>query len=214
MAQWVKSEDPSAALFLNDYDITTGRKLPEYVAQIRELLAMGVPIAGIGAQGHLHGQTFDRKALRQALDELAQFHLPVRITEFNLPGQNSKFYEHPEMAITPEEEEEQARETADFLRICFAHPGVEGILLWGFWAGANWIPQSSFYRRDWTPTPAGLAYRELVFKQWWTRWEGHADQNGRCEVPAYFGTHRVSSGSRSAQVDLLKQAGTATVDLR
>lgn len=116
--------------------------------------------------------------------------------------------------MTPEEEEEQARETADFLRICFAHPRVEGILLWGFWAGANWIPQSSLYRRDWSPTPAGLAYRELVYQQWWTRWEGRADRNGRCEVPAYFGTHRVSSGRRSATVDLLKQAGTATVDLR
>jgi len=27
--------------------------------------------------------------------------------------------------------------------ICFAQERVEGILMWGFWEGANWIPASS-----------------------------------------------------------------------
>jgi hypothetical protein len=47
--------------------------------------------------------------------------------------------------------------------------------MWGFWEGANWIPQSSLYRRDWSPTPAADAYRGLVFKQWWTTWSGVTD---------------------------------------
>ena len=81
MANWVKSEDASAKLFLNDYDITTGKKLNLYVEHIRDLLAMGVPLSGIGAQGHLHGQTFNRDALRNSLDQLAKFKLPILITE-------------------------------------------------------------------------------------------------------------------------------------
>jgi GH35 family endo-1,4-beta-xylanase len=44
---------PDVNLYLNDYDILTGKKLPEYMAQIRSLLKQGVPIAGIGVQGHL-----------------------------------------------------------------------------------------------------------------------------------------------------------------
>jgi hypothetical protein len=86
--------------------------------------------------------------------------------------------------------------------------------MWGFWEGANWIPQSSLYRRDWTPTPAAHAYRDLVFNEWWTRAEVRADENGRVEVPAFFGQHRVSSGGRSVDVTLSKAAGTATVSLR
>ena len=221
MAQWVKAEDPAAQLYLNDYDITTGRKLADYVSHIRELLKLGVPIAGIGVQGHLHAETFDRAALRNSLEELAQFQLPVLITEFNLPGQRSKYYEHRDLPITAEEEEQKAREIVDFYRICFAQPNVKGILMWGFWEGANWIPQSSLFKRDWTPTPAGRAYHDLVFKEWWTRWEGKADASGQCEVPAYFGTHRVSAGNRTVTFEFKKPEGSltddttkATVDLR
>lgn len=214
MAGWVKQEDPGAQLYVNDYDILTGRRLDDYVAHIRELLQQGVPIAGIGVQGHLHGETFDRAALRHALDVLAQFNLPIRVTEFNLPGQRSRFMDKPRTVMTPAEEEAKARDITDYYRICFSHPAVTGILMWGFWEGANWIPASSLYRRDWSPTPAALAYRDLVFKEWWTRWEGRADANGRCEVPAFYGTHQVSSGQRTVLVQLKQATGQVTADLR
>ena len=217
MAQWVRAGDLDARLFLNDYDILTGRRLDEYVTHIRELLAMGVPIAGIGVQGHLHEETFDRDALRQALDALAQFGLPVRVTEFNMPGQRSLYYREEQFRaheLTAAEEEAKARELADYFRICFAHPAVSGILLWGFWEGANWIPQSSLFKRDWSPTPAARAYRDLVFHQWWTEWEGTADASGHVEAPVFFGTHRVTSRGKTATVVLRKVARSADVDLR
>ena len=53
MALWVKEGDPNAKLFVNDYDILTGRRLADYVKDIRRLLDMGTPISGIGVQGHL-----------------------------------------------------------------------------------------------------------------------------------------------------------------
>lgn len=214
MAGWVKQEDPGAQLYLNDYDITTGRRLDDYVAHIRDLLQQGVPVAGIGVQGHLHGESFDRAALRHSLDVLAQFNLPIRVTEFNLPGQRSRFHDQPRTVMTPAEEEAKARDITDYYRICFSHPAVTGILMWGFWEGANWIPASSLYRRDWSPTPAALAYRDLLFKEWWTRWEGRADDTGRCEVPAFHGTHLVSAGGKSVMTQLGQAAGTVTVDLR
>ena len=67
--------------------------------------------------------------------------------------------------MSPEEEELKAKELADYYRICFAHPAVEGILMWGFWAGANWIPVSSLYNRDWSPTPAAKAYQDLIIQR-------------------------------------------------
>ena len=107
----------------------------------------------------------------RSLDELAKFDLPIRITEYNFPGQRSKYYTGDRTAkLTPEEEKAKAEALTQFYRICFAHPAVTGIMMWGFWEGANWIPQSSLYKRDWTPTPAAGAYRELVLNKWWTRW--------------------------------------------
>ena len=171
MAQWALNGDPDAKLFLNDYDVLItgsplGIGLPEYMAHIRNILKQGIPIAGIGAQGHSHLETFDRQVLRNALDSLAVFNLPIRITEFNMPGMRS---EYRRAQLTPEQEEAKAKEIVDYYKICFAHPAVEGILMWGFWEGANWIPSSSLYKRDWSPTPAAEAYKNLIFNEWWTK---------------------------------------------
>ena len=213
MALWVKEGDPNAKLFVNDYDITTGRRLDDYVKHIRKLLDTGVPIAGIGVQGHLHGDEFDPAALQKALDALAVFGLPIRITEFNMPGQRSKFYAGDRTAkMTIEEERTKAENLRQFYRICFAHPAVTGIMMWGFWEGSNWIPQSSLYTRDWTPTPALDYYRRLTKDEWWTRWSGTADASGTATVKAYFGTHRVTVDGKSRVVELKRESGTLRVD--
>lgn len=214
MARWVREEDPQARLFLNDYDITTGRKLDAYVAHIRELLRRGVPIAGIGVQGHSHGSTFDRAELRRSLGVLAQFKLPVRITEFNLPGQQSSFHKDKQARLNPQEEEQKAREIVEFYRICFASPAVEGILMWGFWEGANWIPASSLFARDWTPLPAAKAYKKLVQETWWTRAKGISDARGNCEFRPFFGKHRVRVGHRTFDVELSRAKGELVLDAR
>ncbi|HEX2977144.1 MAG TPA: endo-1,4-beta-xylanase [Bacteroidales bacterium] len=212
MADWVHTGDPDAKLFVNDYDILTGKRLNDYMAHIRKLRAQGVPVAGIGVQGHLHAETFDRNELRRALDSLAKFGLPIRITEFNMPGQRSKYYEKRMIDITPEEEELEAKELADYYKICFAHPAVEGIIMWGFWAGANWIPVSSLYRRDWSPTPLEKAYRNLVFNEWWTRAEGTAGKKGIYSAYGFFGKYRITVNGVSKEIDLTKAAGKVTVD--
>jgi endo-1,4-beta-xylanase len=216
MAGWVKDGDPDARLFVNDYDILTGNRLDDYVKHIRKLLDEGVPIAGIGVQGHLHGDSFDPAALQNALDTLAQFKLPVRITEYNFPGQRSRYYQGDRKGqpLTPEEEQTKAEASRQYFRICFAHPAVTGILMWGFWEGANWIPQSSLYKRDWTPTPAAEAYRDLVLTKWWTRWKGTANAEGTVLVSAFYGRHRVTANGKETVVDLTKTAGSKLVDLR
>jgi len=211
MANWFKEADPDARLFVNDYDVLTGKRLEDYIRHIRGLLEQGVPLAGIGVQGHLHGETFDPMALHHALDELARIGLPIRVTEFNMPGQRSAFLRRRDLKLTAEQEQAKAKALTDYYRICFSHPAVEGILMWGFWEGANWIRQSSLYRRDWTPTPAAQAYRDLVFKQWWTRWEGKADANGQCRVRAFYGKYAVTCGAETKQVLLSKEKGQVTV---
>ncbi len=216
MAQWALDGDPDAKLYLNDYDVLItgsplGIGLPEYMAHIRNILKQGIPIAGIGAQGHSHLETFDRQVLRNALDSLAVFNLPIRITEFNMPGMRS---EYRRAQLTPAQEEAKAKEIVDYYKICFAHPAVEGILMWGFWEGANWIPSSSLYKRDWTPTPAAEAYRNLIYKEWWTKESGFAGKKGKFSTSAFFGKYKVTVNDISKEVDLTKEKGIVTVDFR
>ena len=212
MAEWCKNGDPDIKLYLNDYDILTGKKLPEYMTHIRLLLKQGVPIAGIGVQGHLHAESFDRAELKRALDSLTQFNLPIRVTEFNLPGQRSKYYNNRNLEMTASEEEQKAKDIVDYYSICFAHPAVEGILMWGFWEGANWIPQSSLYKRDWSPTPAATAYQNLIFKEWWTTGKGKTTQKGEYSLPAFYGKYKVTVNGETKTIKLAKSTGKALVE--
>jgi len=212
MAEWAHNGDPDSKLFLNDYDILTGNRLDDYMAHIRDLLKQGISIAGIGVQGHLHAETFDRTQLRNALDSLAVFKLPIRITEFNMPGQRSKYYKDRNLDMTPGDEALKAKEIVDYYRICFAHPAVEGILMWGFWEGANWIPVSSFYKRDWSPTPAAKAYQDLIYNEWWTKESGTTDSDGNFSTPAFFGTYKITINGISKELVLPKEKGIVFAD--
>ena len=211
MAEWALKGDPEAKLWLNDYDILTGNRLADYMKHIRKLLKEGVPVAGIGVQGHLHAETFDRIQLKKALDSLALFNLPVRITEFNMPGQRSKYYREKITVMSQEEEELKAKELIDYYRICFSHPAVEGILMWGFWEGANWIPVSSMYKRDWSPTPAAEAYKDLIFREWWTKASGTTGNDGLFSTPAFYGKYRVTVNGIVKEVEMTKKRGSAAL---
>lgn len=218
MAEWALKGDPDAKLWLNDYDILIAPRtepplegLTEYMAQIRKLLKQGIPIAGIGVQGHSHLETFDRQILKNALDSLATFNLPIRITELNIPGMRS---EYKQQQLTPAQEELKAKEIVDYYRICFAHPAVEGILMWGFWEGANWIPSSSMYKRDWTPTPTVEAYKNLIFKEWWTKESGVTGTDELFSTQVFYGKYKVTVNGISKEIDLNKKKGKVIADFR
>ncbi len=188
--------DPDAALYVNDYNILDGVEVARYEEQIARLLDSGAPVGGIGCQEHYSGGVAPYPVVTASLNRLARFGLPIRITEFDI------------------DTADEARKAADldaFFRTCFAHPSVTGIWQWGFWEGAHWRPRAALWRKDFSPTPAAEAYRALVYSEWWTRWEGTADEHGRCEVPAFFGRHRVTVDDASVEVDLARREKTRTV---
>jgi hypothetical protein len=116
--------------------------------------------------------------------------------------------------MTSQEEELRATEIVDYYKICFAHPAVEGIVMWGFWEGANWIPVSSLYKRDWSPTPSAAAYQNLIFKEWWTKVTGKAGKKGDFSTPAFYGKYKVTVNGVSKEVDLSKANGKVIVDFK
>ena len=198
MFQWARAADPKAILYVNDYNIVSGGDGPKYVKHIEKLIADGAKVGGIGVQGHF-GRRVNIPNVKKTLDLLAKFKLPIKVTEFD---------------INTSDEDAKAADLVAFYRTCFAHPAVEGILMWGFWEGRHWRPKAALWKRDFTPTPAAKAYRKLVYGTWWTRWKGTADAAGRCEVPAYFGRHTVKIGSESKEVNLTRAAGKIELDTR
>ena len=142
----------------------------------------------------------DPTALKTHLDQLAKVGLPIKITEFD-------------MNTTDEAGKAKGLET--FYRTCFAHPAVDGIIMWGlFWRARTGFRRRRSGKTDWSPTPAALVYHQLVYDEWWTRYEGNADARGICEVPAFFGKYRVEVDGQAREVTLAKAAKTLTIDAK
>jgi GH35 family endo-1,4-beta-xylanase len=195
MAWMAKAGNPDATLYVNEYGILwdSGFNLDSYIVQIRNFLANGVPIGGIGCQGHsgaLHQPGMSAEHVQDALDRLSVFHLPIKITE---------------CLFDVDDEQTQADEMRKILPIYFAHPSIEAIVMWGFWAGAHWRPWAALWREDWTPTPQGLAFRDLVYNQWWTQVSGKANASGIFQTEAFYGDYQITSEGKTQKGALRKK---------
>ena len=82
--QFAHEADPEAALYYNDYALEDAPKREGALALLRSLQAQGLPVAGIGLQGH---NTLDWPTLAQQDSTLAAFAelgLDVMITELDV----------------------------------------------------------------------------------------------------------------------------------
>jgi GH35 family endo-1,4-beta-xylanase len=158
-----------------------------------------VPIDGIGCQGHLSMRTTMTTPIEKVqrnLDRLAQFNLPIKITE---------------VLFAYRDEQVQVDELNKLFPIYFAHPNVEAILMWGFWAGDHWQPHCAMWREDWTPRPQVEAYRNLVFKKWWTNLKEKADKKGEVNVRAFYGDYQITCNGKTQKITLNKEEGSKEI---
>jgi GH35 family endo-1,4-beta-xylanase len=200
MAWMAKAGNPDAKLYVNDYGILVekGYNRSSYLEQIENLLETGVPIDGIGCQAHfissLKNDSSGRAAtksqdVQKTLDQLSKFNLPIKITE---------------CLFAADTEEGLAEELNRVFPIFFAHPNIEAIVMWGFWAGDHWMPQTAMWKKDFTATPQADAYRDLVFDKWWTEESGKADDKGRYEARAFYGDYIITADGQQKKVTLSK----------
>ena len=200
MFEWCLLADPEAILYVNDYGILGGSDLDRYEKQIARFIEEGVPVGGIGLQGHFGDKGVDAAQVKYALDRLAKFNLPIKITEFD---------------INTKDEEIKAKGLVDLYTTAFAHPSVEGILMWGFWEGNHWRPDAALWRKDWQPTKVAEAYQNLVYKQWWTSLKGETDETGIFKADVFFGRYTITvDGYPPRTVWIGKKDGTITVDMK
>lgn len=185
MPPWFKvahAELPGVPLFFNDFsnhDATTDADhVAHYEKTARYLLDHGAPVGGLGLQAHFSGRPNDPEHILAVLDRYqAEFHLPVRITEFD---------------IWTYDDELQADFTRDFLILAFSHPSVIGIQHWGFWESCHWRPPAAMYRADWSEKPNARVYKDLVLHQWRTQLDGRVDRLGRFNGRGFQGEYVVT----------------------
>lgn len=78
-----RAADPSALLFLNDYNLENlPRKLDTFLRLVERLLRAGAPVTGLGTQSHLDIE-IPAGQIRRSIEQLAQFGLPIHVSELD-----------------------------------------------------------------------------------------------------------------------------------
>jgi GH35 family endo-1,4-beta-xylanase len=176
MFQYARSLNTNLQLFVNDYNVVSGGETDAYKLQIQNLIASNAVVGGIGCQGHF-GSTVDPTLTEQRLDNLAQLNIPIWITEYDSLNTN---------------EVVRADNLETLYRMAFSKQAVDGIMMWGFWAGSHWRGSNAvIVNLDWTVNAAGLRYKSLL-AEWTTTTNGAADAGGSYYFRGFHGDYDVT----------------------
>ncbi|XP_057773201.1 endo-1,4-beta-xylanase 1-like isoform X2 [Salvia miltiorrhiza] len=175
--------DPSATLFVNDYHVEDGcdsHSSPEkYIQHILNLQEQGAPVGGIGIQGHIDHPV--GPIVCSALNKLGILGLPIWFTELDVSSTN---------------EYVRADDLEVMLREAFAHPAVEGVMLWGFWELFMSRDNGHLVNAEGDVNEAGKRY--LVLKEeWLSKCHGLIDGQGHFEFRGFHGSYEVEIVSLS-----------------
>lgn len=127
-----READPDATLFLNEALVSNaGAKFDALLSLTAELLEQGVPVDGVGLQGHFLTGGPNHDQLRENLEKLAALGVVVELTEVDivLRGTGS------EAARL----ERQRQDYFDMSSACLAVEACRRITFWGFTDRHSWI---------------------------------------------------------------------------
>ena len=134
---------------------------------------------GIGFQGHIGGFPNSIYEVYNTLEDFyATFGLTAKITEYDT-----------DEAV---DDELAATYLRDFLTIVFSHESTDGFLMWGFWDGAHWHGNAPLFYQDWSLKPAGEAFIDMVFNEWWTQESGQTNSSGFFTTRGFKGTYKIT----------------------
>jgi endo-1,4-beta-xylanase len=150
--QFAHEADPNAELYYNDFDVEKEAKRNGIVQLIKKLKAEGVPITGVGLQGH-DNMTFPSVEQQDAtITAFAKLGVRVNITELDinvLPFVPEE--EGPRTVATPELNpytsglpdsiaELEAKRFADLFAVYLRHRDViDRVTFWGVSDGDSWL---------------------------------------------------------------------------
>src|SRR5580692_6072226 len=141
--KWAHQADPHALLFYNDYNIAgedgTNAKSDAAYAWLRQMLDQGVPINGVGNQGHLDTQFgFSGIQMTSDLQRYGALGLKVAITEADVRTfVNNATNQVPtdNLAVFA-----QPYEFGQMLKAALAVPECISFTVWGFGDADSWVP--------------------------------------------------------------------------
>ena len=182
--------DPDCKLLYNDFNMYQKEKIDFIIAMVKNLRAKGVPIHGIGSQGHMFMQHPLLEEVEYWLKACSKANIPLHITEmdisvlpnawkhkgasvedrFDLAAEFNPYSKGvPERVL-----KQQARRYKALFKLFLKYSSnVERVTFWGVWDGNSWrnyLPMQGrtdyplLFDRNFKKKPAYHALKALVNK--------------------------------------------------
>jgi endo-1,4-beta-xylanase len=138
--QWAHEADPEAKLFYNDYNTEFEGKRDKVYRLVKQLIDAGVPIHGIGLQGHWNIVNPAEKDLRDAIEKYSSLGLKIQITELDVSVYSSGETNPADNVFTPEREQKQIDKYKMIFRVFREYKNViSGVTFWNVSDKSSWL---------------------------------------------------------------------------
>ena len=164
--RWARAADPSATLYLNDYDVlSNGPRERSYLRLVERLKRAQVPVGGFGVQAHVELGDRGIRDLPQVLRKFGRLGLQTAVTEADvqLDTPAPQKVKSGDLAA-------QASAYRRLLAACLSEPTCRNFTVWGFTDRFSWVPgaipgrgAATLFTHEFRPKPAARALqRELA----------------------------------------------------
>lgn len=144
--EYAHAADPNAILFYNDYNEINASKRDKIYKLVKSLKDAGVPIGGVGLQGHWAINEPSRQQLDSTLKKFSDLGLKLQITELDIsvyPKEHNARERRPEDADTTFSEEKEKKQIEEY-KMCFElfrkYRGViSGVTFWNISDRSSWL---------------------------------------------------------------------------
>lgn len=183
--------DPNCKLIYNDYNMYQSEKTDFIIDMVNNLKSEGVPIHGIGSQGHMFLNHPSLDKVEYWLRKISDANIPLHITELDvsvLPNAwkhrgasvedrfdlAQKYNPYPNFIPSSKLKQQAKRYKSLFkLFLKYSHT-IERVTFWGVWDGNSWrnyLPMKGrtdyplLFDRNFKPKPAYFTLKDLVRKK-------------------------------------------------
>jgi endo-1,4-beta-xylanase len=159
--QWAHQADPGARLYINDYNLEAlGPKSDGMYALIKGLLNRGIPIHGVGFQGHLDIQYPYPQGMPANVQRFADLGIDVAVTEADV---------RMTLPATPDKLAAQAQYFSQLLADYLTLSKPVSFTMWGFTDAHSWVDgfftgegAACILDANYQPKPAYFAMRKVL----------------------------------------------------
>jgi endo-1,4-beta-xylanase len=143
--EYAHAADPDALLFYNDYNTESPSKRAKIIKLVKSLVAAGVPIHGIGIQGHWSIYSPNDEEIAKSIAEYSALGLKLHVTELDVSvykSEQGRREKRPdeEDKFTPEMEQKQTELYAAVFRLFRENvKAISSVTFWNVTDKRSWL---------------------------------------------------------------------------